>query len=70
MEIMSAAGGPVAVAEVAAGIGADRSTAYRMLLTLAEAGYADQAHLTREATALAGTPTQTKCATAESPPRT
>lgn len=39
LELMSEAAGPVTVADVAAGIGADRSTAYRMLLTLAEAGY-------------------------------
>lgn len=39
LELISEAGGPVTVADVAAGIGADRSTAYRMLLTLSEAGY-------------------------------
>jgi DNA-binding IclR family transcriptional regulator len=39
MEILAEAGRPVAVAEVAEGIGADRSTAYRMLMTLHSAGY-------------------------------
>jgi DNA-binding IclR family transcriptional regulator len=39
MEILASAGRPVSVADVAAGIGADRSTAYRMLMTLLEAGY-------------------------------
>ncbi len=39
LELMSEAASPVTVAEVAAGIDADRSTAYRMLLTLSEAGY-------------------------------
>ena len=39
LELMSEAAGPVTVADIAAGIGADRSTAYRMLLTLSEAGY-------------------------------
>lgn len=39
LELMSESGGPVTVADVAAGIGADRTTAYRMLLTLSEAGY-------------------------------
>ncbi|HET7717582.1 MAG TPA: IclR family transcriptional regulator [Bauldia sp.] len=39
LELMAEAGGPVTVADIAEGIGADRSTAYRMLLTLAEAGY-------------------------------
>ena len=39
MEILAEAGHPVSVAEVAEGIGADRSTAYRMLMTLHGAGY-------------------------------
>ena len=39
LELMSEAASPVTVADIAAGIGADRSTAYRMLLTLSEAGY-------------------------------
>lgn len=39
LEILGAARGPVGVADVASGIGADRSTAYRMLMTLHEAGY-------------------------------
>jgi DNA-binding IclR family transcriptional regulator len=39
LEILGAARGPVGVAEVASGIGADRSTAYRMLMTLHDAGY-------------------------------
>ncbi len=39
LEILGAARGPVGVAEVARGIGADRSTAYRMLMTLHDAGY-------------------------------
>ncbi len=39
LELISEAGGPVTVADIAGGIGADRSTAYRMLLTLSEAGY-------------------------------
>ena len=39
MEILAAAGRPLSVADVAEGIGADRSTAYRMLMTLLEAGY-------------------------------
>jgi DNA-binding IclR family transcriptional regulator len=39
LEILADAGRPLAVAEVASGIGADRSTAYRMLMTLLEAGY-------------------------------
>ena len=39
LEALSAARHPVSVLEVAASIGADRSTAYRMLMTLLEAGY-------------------------------
>jgi DNA-binding IclR family transcriptional regulator len=39
MEILAEAGHPVSVAEVAEGIRADRSTAYRMLMTLHAAGY-------------------------------
>jgi len=39
MEILAGAGRPVSVSEVAEGIGADRSTAYRMLMTLRAAGY-------------------------------
>jgi DNA-binding IclR family transcriptional regulator len=39
LEILGAARVPVGVAEVASGIGADRSTAYRMLMTLHDAGY-------------------------------
>jgi len=39
MEILAEAGRPVSVAEVAEGIRADRSTAYRMLMTLHAAGY-------------------------------
>ena len=39
MEILAEAGHPVSVAQVAEGIGADRSTAYRMLMTLHGAGY-------------------------------
>ena len=39
MEIVAEAGHPVSVAEVAEGIRADRSTAYRMLMTLHAAGY-------------------------------
>jgi len=39
LEILGAARGPIGVAEVASGIGADRSTAYRMLMTLHDAGY-------------------------------
>ncbi len=39
LEILGAARGPVGVAEVASGIDADRSTAYRMLMTLHDAGY-------------------------------
>jgi DNA-binding IclR family transcriptional regulator len=39
LEGLANAGRPLAVAEVALGIGADRSTAYRMLMTLLEAGY-------------------------------
>jgi DNA-binding IclR family transcriptional regulator len=39
LEILGEARGPVGVAEVARGIGADRSTAYRMLMTLHDAGY-------------------------------
>jgi DNA-binding IclR family transcriptional regulator len=39
LEILGGARGPVGVAEVASGIGADRSTAYRMLMTLHDAGY-------------------------------
>lgn len=39
METLAAADRPISVWEVADGIGADRSTAYRMLMTLLEAGY-------------------------------
>jgi DNA-binding IclR family transcriptional regulator len=39
LEIVGHARAPVGVAEVATGIGADRSTAYRMLMTLHDAGY-------------------------------
>jgi DNA-binding IclR family transcriptional regulator len=39
LELMSESARPVTVAEVADRIGADRSTAYRMLVTLTEAGY-------------------------------
>jgi len=39
MEMLGRAGRPLSVAEVAAGIEADRSTAYRMLMTLLDAGY-------------------------------
>jgi DNA-binding IclR family transcriptional regulator len=39
LEILGEAREPLGVAEVASGIGADRSTAYRMLMTLHDAGY-------------------------------
>ena len=39
MEILGGAARPVSVAEVAEAIEADRSTAYRMLVTLLDAGY-------------------------------
>jgi DNA-binding IclR family transcriptional regulator len=39
LEILGGSRVPVSVAEVAGGIGADRSTAYRMLMTLIDAGY-------------------------------
>jgi DNA-binding IclR family transcriptional regulator len=39
MEMLGNAGRPLSVAEVANGIDADRSTAYRMLVTLLDAGY-------------------------------
>lgn len=39
LEILGASRQPVPVSEVAQGIGADRSTAYRMLITLMDAGY-------------------------------
>jgi DNA-binding IclR family transcriptional regulator len=39
LEILGASRAPVSVASVAQGIDADRSTAYRMLMTLMEAGY-------------------------------
>jgi DNA-binding IclR family transcriptional regulator len=39
LEALADAGRPLAVAELAQAIGADRSTAYRMLTTLADAGY-------------------------------
>ena len=46
LEILGEARGALGVAEVANGIGADRSTAYRMLMTLHDAGY-----VTRDAVA-------------------
>jgi DNA-binding IclR family transcriptional regulator len=39
LEILGASRSPVSVAAVAEGIAADRSTAYRMLMTLMDAGY-------------------------------
>jgi DNA-binding IclR family transcriptional regulator len=42
LEVLGARRDPIAVAEVAASIGADRSTAYRMLMTLVDAGYVDR----------------------------
>jgi DNA-binding IclR family transcriptional regulator len=42
LEVLGARRDPVAVAEVAASIEADRSTAYRMLRTLVDAGYVDR----------------------------
>ena len=39
LEMLGRAGRPMTVAEVAEGIDADRSTAYRMLITLLDAGY-------------------------------
>ena len=39
MEMLGTAGRPLSVADVASGIDADRSTAYRMLMTLLDAGY-------------------------------
>lgn len=39
IEFLASGRRPMSVAEVAEGIGADRSTAYRMLMTLMEAGY-------------------------------
>jgi DNA-binding IclR family transcriptional regulator len=42
LEVLGARRDPVAVAEVAASINADRSTAYRMLMTLVDAGYVDR----------------------------
>jgi DNA-binding IclR family transcriptional regulator len=39
LEILGASARPLSVSDVASGIGADRSTAYRMLMTLHEAGY-------------------------------
>jgi DNA-binding IclR family transcriptional regulator len=48
LEILAASPTPVPVAAVAQSIGADRSTAYRMLLTLIEAGYVDRDPGTRQ----------------------
>jgi DNA-binding IclR family transcriptional regulator len=39
MDTLADAGRPISVWEVAEGIGVDSSTAYRMLMTLLEAGY-------------------------------
>jgi DNA-binding IclR family transcriptional regulator len=47
LEILGASRAPTSVAEVAGGIGADRSTAYRMLMTLIEAGYVVRDERTR-----------------------
>lgn len=47
LEILGAARQPISVADVAEGIGADRSTAYRMLATLMDAGYVDRDQATR-----------------------
>ncbi len=47
LEILGATRAPVSVAEVAAGIGAERSTAYRMLMTLMGAGYVVRDEKTR-----------------------
>jgi IclR family KDG regulon transcriptional repressor len=48
LEILAASKTPVPVADVANRIGADRSTAYRMLLTLIDAGYVDRDVGTRQ----------------------
>ena len=48
LEILAASKAPVPVALVAQQIGADRSTAYRMLLTLIDAGYVDRDMSTRQ----------------------
>lgn len=42
LEIIGASRQPVSVSEVAQGLGAERTTAYRMLITLADAGYVER----------------------------